>query len=365
MAEQKFSISRILVVDSMAMMRTFIHKKLAMHFNILEAATLEEGKKILNEEEIDCLILARTLKDGSGYDLAKFIKDKKDIPVIMLIADEDVTIAEASPYVDEYLSKMHLTAEKIENVVNKLEKIYLDKESRKDKKVLVVDDSPMIRKAIVNLLKKDFEVIEAENGKEAFKQALEHLPDLITMDVDMPQMDGITATSLIRTHVRTRKIPVVLVTSHVDSETVLKGFSVGVNAYLPKNASPKELAAKIKEMLLNPKKNTKETIALALEPDWVLELALQFPLQNAGYKILLANSIEDLKGLDTDFDMLFVSEGLEDFEEEKKYLEEIHKSGKKIIVVSDDETDYGFADDFLKKPFTADDLLNKVIKHLL
>ncbi|MHB1041894.1 MAG: response regulator [Eubacteriales bacterium] len=67
------------------------------------------------------------------------------------------------------------------------------------KRILVVDDAAFMRMLIKNIITKDgYEVIEAENGKVAVEMYKQHKPDLVTMDITMPEMDGIESVKLIR-----------------------------------------------------------------------------------------------------------------------------------------------------------------------
>jgi len=83
------------------------------------------------------------------------------------------------------------------------------------KKVLVVEDTKDIREALKMLIEfQGYEVIVAHDGLEASKQTLQHIPDLVLMDLAMPRFDGIYATRQIRAHPETLAIPIICVTSH-------------------------------------------------------------------------------------------------------------------------------------------------------
>lgn len=103
------------------------------------------------------------------------------------------------------------------------------------KKVLVVDDNDMNRRLIVFTLKPyDYEIIEATNGKEAIEMAREFKPDLILMDVQMPIIDGNTATKLLRQDPKTRDIKIIALTSYAmkgDREWILQS---GYDEYITK-----------------------------------------------------------------------------------------------------------------------------------
>jgi two-component system alkaline phosphatase synthesis response regulator PhoP len=85
------------------------------------------------------------------------------------------------------------------------------------KRVLIADDEETVRSLVKRLLGKNCKVLEAENGEEAVKVAVNEKPDLILMDILMPKMDGLTACYAIKRNPATKGIPVVMLTA-VDYE---------------------------------------------------------------------------------------------------------------------------------------------------
>jgi two-component system alkaline phosphatase synthesis response regulator PhoP len=110
-------------------------------------------------------------------------------------------------------------------------------------KILIVDDSMTTLLMEEMLLKKytNFDVVQARNGQEAVKVALEELPGLILMDVVMPKMDGFAACREMRRLEKLKRIPIILVTSRGEAENVEKGFESGCNDYLTKPIDSNEL----------------------------------------------------------------------------------------------------------------------------
>ncbi len=85
------------------------------------------------------------------------------------------------------------------------------------KRILIADDEETVRTLVKRLLGKSYKVLEAENGEEAVKVAVNEKPDLILMDILMPKMDGLTACYAIKSNPATKEIPVVMLTA-VDYE---------------------------------------------------------------------------------------------------------------------------------------------------
>jgi two-component system KDP operon response regulator KdpE len=123
----------------------------------------------------------------------------------------------------------------------------LPKFSPKGKVVLVVDDEPrMVEFIRMNLDLEGYRVSTASNGREAIERVREDLPDLVLLDVMMPEMDGFEALR------RTREIstvPVIMVTVRGDETDLIRGLELGADDYVSKPFSPRELLSRIKALL--------------------------------------------------------------------------------------------------------------------
>jgi two-component system chemotaxis response regulator CheY len=117
-------------------------------------------------------------------------------------------------------------------------------------KVLIVDDSLIIRKKIAKLLEKlGHEVVYgAKDGQEAIDKYKELSPDLVTMDITMPDMDGITAVKHIISHDSEAKI--IMVTSHGQEDMVIKSIQSGAVGYMLKPITEDKLATSIGEVFI-------------------------------------------------------------------------------------------------------------------
>ena len=114
-------------------------------------------------------------------------------------------------------------------------------------KVLLVDDHTIVRKGLRALLdaEPEIEVIgEAETGREALQQAHELLPDIVLMDISMPDMNGAEATRQIRHRLPSAKI--LVLSMHADEEFVFQLLRAGASGYLIKKTAPEELILAIK-----------------------------------------------------------------------------------------------------------------------
>ncbi|MGN1304940.1 MAG: response regulator transcription factor [Oscillospiraceae bacterium] len=114
-------------------------------------------------------------------------------------------------------------------------------------KILVVDDEKMIRNVIKEYAEFDgFEVTEAEDGMEAVEICRKNDFDLIVMDIMMPRLDGYSAIKEIR---KTKQIPVIMLSARGEEYDKLFGFEIGIDDYVVKPFSPKELLARIKAVI--------------------------------------------------------------------------------------------------------------------
>ena len=117
-------------------------------------------------------------------------------------------------------------------------------------KVLVVDDEKNIMEAITyNLQKAGFRILTASDGKRALELAQREIPDLITLDVMIPEHDGWEVCRLLRQDMRTKRIPIIMLTVKSDETDKIVGLELGADDYLTKPFSPKELVARIKAVL--------------------------------------------------------------------------------------------------------------------
>ena len=118
------------------------------------------------------------------------------------------------------------------------------------KRILVVEDQADNRKILRDVFARtDYEIIETENGQEALAAIAKARPDLILMDIQLPIMDGYTATRRIKADPALRSIPIIAVTSYALSGDDQKAFAAGCNGYVTKPFSPRALLAKIREHL--------------------------------------------------------------------------------------------------------------------
>ena len=118
------------------------------------------------------------------------------------------------------------------------------------KKILIVEDVEMNRDLLVQLLEEEYELVEATNGKEGLEAAGREMPDLILLDISLPEMDGWEVTRRVRADGALRHIPIIAVTAHAMAGDEEKAYAEGCNAYLSKPIDEDELWSKVAEHIL-------------------------------------------------------------------------------------------------------------------
>jgi ligand-binding sensor domain-containing protein/signal transduction histidine kinase/DNA-binding response OmpR family regulator len=115
--------------------------------------------------------------------------------------------------------------------------------------ILIVEDSEDVKIYLKDLLRNDYNILEAENGIKGIETAAENSPDLIISDIMMPSMDGIEFCRRIKSNWETSHIPVILLTAKVSSESKIEGLETGADDYLIKPFESRELFVRIKNLL--------------------------------------------------------------------------------------------------------------------
>ncbi|MDD5448850.1 MAG: response regulator [Actinomycetota bacterium] len=115
----------------------------------------------------------------------------------------------------------------------------LEKRKTNGKKILVVDDDPIMVKLIsANLRLNDFQVLEATSGKQALEAVEQEPLDLVVLDIMMPEVDGWGVLRQLRGDPKTEQLPVVIVTAKTQDNDVIRGWELGADEYLIKPFNP-------------------------------------------------------------------------------------------------------------------------------
>jgi DNA-binding response OmpR family regulator len=117
-------------------------------------------------------------------------------------------------------------------------------------RVLVVDDSDVIRELItVNLELEGFEVVAAVDGQDALDRVVDADPDVVTLDVVMPRLDGFRTAERLRSDPRTAALKILMVTAAAQAADRRRGAAIGVDGYLTKPFDPAELVRVVRALV--------------------------------------------------------------------------------------------------------------------
>src|SRR5512135_788313 len=123
-----------------------------------------------------------------------------------------------------------------------------------EKLLIVDDDVDTLRLVGLMLQRQGYQIVAANNGHQALIMAQSELPDLILLDIMMPDMDGYEVTRRLKANVSTNSIPIIMFTAKAQVDDKVAGFDMGADDYLTKPTQPRELFGHVKAVLARGKK---------------------------------------------------------------------------------------------------------------
>jgi len=147
-------------------------------------------------------------------------------------------------------------------------------------KILIVDDTPENLDILQGLLQEDYELFAAPKAKIALNIAQKQMPDLILLDIMMPEMDGYEVCQRLKSIDKTKDIPIIFITAKTDAEDEVKGFDVGGVDYITKPITPQVVLARVKAHLAlkREKKLLQENMQLRDDVNRITQHDLKSPL---------------------------------------------------------------------------------------
>jgi len=230
---------------------------------VLEAEDAETGLEILKTEDVDLLLLDIHLPGMDGIAACRVIRQdlgRTALPIIAVSAlamKEDIEAAMRAGF-DEYITKPVRTKQFLEVVsgwlsgeVKRAAPKSVAAPAREDlKNVLVVDDSKTNVRLLKSMLPDDlYEVTEAYSGQEALDVVAASQPDVIFLDIMMPDLDGYEVTRRLKSDPETDHIPIVLVTALEGMDERVQGFELGAEDVLVKPVRKAEVISRARSMV--------------------------------------------------------------------------------------------------------------------
>jgi DNA-binding NarL/FixJ family response regulator len=246
------SSKKILIVDDEPDFLLALQKTLeARLYQVATASNKIEVQERIKTMDPDVIILGTMTPRGEAFSVHQWLRQHpktKDLPVLVIDAApekqlikgwrrDEAMVMEAEDYVAKPVEPASI-AVRTQTVLER---------AAKRIKVLIVDDHSVVRDGIraVLTLQKDIEVVgEAVNGKDALEKARQILPDVIIMDIVMPEMDGLEATK--RIYKECPQTRVLMLSQYDDEENILAAEQLGAYGFIPKRAASSQLINGIK-----------------------------------------------------------------------------------------------------------------------
>lgn len=127
----------------------------------------------------------------------------------------------------------------------------------KEKILIVEDEKDIVKMLDYNLKKEGFKTLSAHNGEDGLDMARKENPDLILLDLMLPEMDGLDVCKAIKNEAKTSHIPIIILTAKAQEADKIVGLELGADDYMTKPFSPRELIARIKAVLRRMKEKDK------------------------------------------------------------------------------------------------------------
>ncbi|MFC1617009.1 response regulator [Candidatus Margulisiibacteriota bacterium] len=229
-------------------------------FEVILASTANEAIEKIATVEPDIFMIDVELPTMNGFELAKKIKSinkfvnspimfttsQKEIDKLTHIAEEKVS--QALPKIRKSIETLEDYSLKTLNTADMIKKgDYIIK--GENQKIMIIDDNEVNVEVLATLLhNKNYQVETAFSGNEGLEKIKENAPDLILLDVMMPEMDGFEFIKILKSKPEYNyctDIPIIMVTAKGTQEDKLQGLSTGADDYLPKPYDKKELLAKV------------------------------------------------------------------------------------------------------------------------
>lgn len=262
-------INKLLIIEDHEPTRLMLNKVLADdNIEILQAATVKDSIKILSEQQVDCIILDLLLPDGIGSDIINEMRQVPGyiIPPVIVYTGKDLNeeeVARLNQWAAKVVAKDGRSRERLIDEVT----LFLHHKKQKGgdkedinlhikgiinedlvgKTALVVDDDMRNVFALSKALSdRGLNVLKASNGLKAIEALSEQIPDIILMDIMMPEMDGYEAMEKIRADKKYTNIPIIALTAKAMKNDREKCIEAGANDYLSKPVDIEQLVTLIR-----------------------------------------------------------------------------------------------------------------------
>lgn len=235
-------------------------------------------------------------------------------------------------------------------------------------RILIADDDVLVSELIQHGFEDEpYEVTAVQSGDEVLEFCKKTIPNLILLDINMPQLSGFETLKSLKASKKTEDIPVVLVTKDDQDKSVIKGISYGAIDYIVKPFEPADVVARIKKTLQAQKQKI-----LIVDDDYIVRDLLEYRFAHTGFQVITAETgkeaiakIKSEKPSIVLLDMMLpMMDGLAVLKQVKSVAETANipivfltaKSQKDQVLIG---IEHG-AEDYITKPFNVDEVLGRV-----
>jgi len=376
--QKRRKLNNILIVEPRSTESIALENMIRKYgYNVFKAKSGEEAIRLTTVVRADIILTAAHLGDMSGFDLCHLLianPDTAGMNMALLSQDDSKeTVEKAFDHGVNHFLKKPVQEKELINIVYQMER---ETFARRQEKILVVDDSKGARMVIYKELHNaGYRVYLAENGRDAVSKAQKLAPDIITMDIEMPVMDGFEACLALKEDTATADIPVVIISSHAEAKIRARGFEVGAVEFFSKPFKAGRLADYI-NTLLEMRKIRKHEKILVLEDSNIIRQIFKYIFSKNGYNVYTAASVREGVALLSKYGAdIIVTDCYLPGKSGYEFVREVKKMDAyrhvPIIMVTAAE---GFeeelkglasgASDYIVKPFAEAELIARVGAHL-
>ena len=240
----------ILVVEDSRLINDFLTKSFQNDgYSCYQSYDLQNAKHFLNEHKVTLVILDLHLPDGEGEELILEIqKVNKKAKVVIFTSDNDLSRRDElfKHGILDYVIKGKAANLILKDLYNIIENIQINPQYT----ILIVDDSSVVRRMIRDILTPaGYQLLEAKNGEEALQSISTNKIDLVLLDMEMPDLNGNEVLKKIKENEKNFKLPVFIISSNLNVETIRDAYKMGCWDYFRKPFSPEELKLKIEQVI--------------------------------------------------------------------------------------------------------------------
>ena len=238
-------MKNILVIEDSKVINAILKKELEkLNFTVSQAFCLGDARKFISETKYDLIILDLHLPDGEGSELIADIQSLCETKVVVLTSTQDEDLRQELFHfgILDYIIKDANLVYSIAEIIRVIRML----EDKTAKKILVVDDSRFICRKIEGILKpRNYSVDLAFSAKEGFEKLQQNEYNLLLLDIELPDINGVKVLNLIRKQSRFRSLPIMILSGMMNPETTREVLKYGANDIVKKPFVYEEFVLKV------------------------------------------------------------------------------------------------------------------------